>query len=219
VAWGSPICPSAFAAVPRTTPFLIPKRLDEGGGGLGVADLSQRLRRRPAHHPLLIPKRLDEGGGGLGVADLPQRLRRRQRTSLSSSRSAWMRAGVAWGSPICPSASPPPAHSQFLILILILILERLQQGGEGLWVTDLPQRPRRRPAHPPLLILERLDEGGGGLGVADLPQRLRRRLAHPPLLILERLDEGGDGGWTDLPQRLRRRLAHPSSSLSVERLR
>jgi hypothetical protein len=54
MAWGSPICPSAFAAASRTYPLLIPKRLDEGGDGLRVADLPQRPRRRPAHihsHP------------------------------------------------------------------------------------------------------------------------------------------------------------------------
>jgi hypothetical protein len=61
-----------------------------------------------------------------------------------------MRAGVAWGSPICPSASaaatPNSAH-----LPLILILERLDEGGDGLGVTDLSQRltpPPRAPTTP-----------------------------------------------------------------------
>jgi hypothetical protein len=78
VAWGSPIFSQRLRRrLAHPSPLLIPKRLDEGGGGLGVADLPQRLRRRLAHPHILIPKRLDEGGGGLGVADLPQRLRRR----------------------------------------------------------------------------------------------------------------------------------------------
>jgi hypothetical protein len=55
---GGPICPSASAAAWRTHRLLILERLDEGGGGLGVADLSQRLRRRPAHPPILILERL-----------------------------------------------------------------------------------------------------------------------------------------------------------------
>jgi hypothetical protein len=116
VAWGSPIFPSASRRRLAHPPLLIPKRLDEGGDGLGVADLPQRLRRRLAHIAhILIPKRLDEGGDG-------------------------------WGSPICPSASAAAWRTP------ILILERLDEGGDGLGVADLPQRPRRRPAHLPLLI-------------------------------------------------------------------
>ena len=169
----------------RAAQELVAQQVEQGRGGLGVADLPQRADGRVLE-PRLRAQDLDEGEDRPGVADLPE-------AGRGGVADVEVRVGEGGDEPFHrpPLAARPQHHRREVAHLLVGIVEQLQQGLAGAGA-QLDVDLHRRVAHPRVLVVAQrglqprqqrfLGEGGQGLGGG---------LAHGPALVRHRHQQRG----------------------------